>query len=421
MTEKLFYKDVYQTSFEGVVISCESFPEQTGRKALYQVALDKTAFYPEGGGQPSDVGKIWIPRLELSYENSNHPLRKGVASPKHSNDLISDAINNAVVSHVFEKDGVVFHEADKPFEPGEKVNCEVDFLNRLSNMQNHSGEHIVSGIIKQKFGFDNVGFHMGKEFITIDISGELNDKDIGEIETLANETVYKNLDIDVLLPNDNDYKKMNARSKKELSGDIRVVQIEGVDTCACCGTHVRKTGEIGVIKLISHQRYKGGARISMLCGHRALLDYGTKNKIVYKISALLSAKPNEVAEAAEKMLSENERLEYKLVEQRLKLFKLIAESIAPCEKLCIFEDDLTPIELKQLCEALMQRADYVLVLSETEPFVYKYALGSLKHDIGVLGKALNEKFNGRGGGKGIIQGALSGSREGIKIFFELDK
>ncbi|MCL2874454.1 MAG: alanyl-tRNA editing protein [Defluviitaleaceae bacterium] len=376
--EKLFYSDVYQKGFNAVVINCDK-----SINGNFIVVLDKTAFYPEGGGQPSDIGKI----------------------------------DNARVLTVFEKDGIIFHETDIPLTIGDNVYGEIDFSHRMSNMQNHSGEHIVSGIIKSRLGYDNVGFHMGSEFITIDINGTLSDQDIDEIELLANEVVFKNLDIEILFPSESDYKKMTCRSKKELSGEIRVVQIKGVDTCACCGTHVARTGEIGIIKLISHQRYKGGTRISMLCGKRALFDYSNKNKNVYKISGLLSSKPNEIAINTENMLNENSLLKYKLVEHKLKLFKCMADSTPQCEKICVFEEDLNPTELKQLCQSLCEKAAFVLVLSESSESVYKYALGSLTSDISTLGKLLNEKFDGRGGGKGIMQGSFTGCREEIEEFF----
>ena len=377
--EKLFYIDAYQKSFDANVISCEN---TSGGN--YIAVLNKTAFYPEGGGQPADVGKI------------------GVAD----------------VFDVFEKDGKIYHKINMPLAVGGVVHGEIDFLRRMSNMQNHSGEHIVSGIIKSRLGYDNVGFHMGSEFITIDISGELTGPEVEEIELLANEAVYQNLDIEILFPNELEYKGMSCRSKKELTGEIRVVQIAGVDNCACCGIHVAKTGEIGIIKLISHQRYKGGSRISMLCGRRALDDYSSKNKSVYKISGLLSAKPNEVAAAAENMLTENAALKYKVVEQKLRIFEYIANSIDPCERICIFEENLTPTELKQLCQNLCERAKFALVLSsENAGPPYRYALGSLTGDIVPVGQRLNEMFNGRGGGKGIMQGSVSGNRGEIEKFF----
>lgn len=376
--EKLFYADAYQKSFDACVISCESTSDGN-----YIAVLDKTAFYPEGGGQPSDVGKV----------------------------------DDAMVIDVFEKSGRIYHKINMPLIVGSTVCGEVNFLQRMSNMQNHSGEHIVSGIIKSRFGYDNVGFHMGSEFITIDINGELTGQDIDEVELLANEVVFKNLDVEILFPDDLKYKEMNCRSKKDLTGEIRVIQIAGVDTCACCGLHVAKTGEIGIIKIISHQRYKGGSRISMLCGRRALDDYSSKNKSIYKISSLLSAKPNEVAVSTESLLNENSSLKYKLVEQRLRIFGYIAGSIEPCEKVCIFEENLTSVELKQLCQSLCEKAKFALVLSGENGSSYKYALGSLTGDVVPIGHRLNKTFNGRGGGKGIMQGSVSGDRGDIEKFF----
>ena len=376
--EKLYYADAYQKKFDAVVISCDRLSENS-----FVSALNRTAFYPEGGGQPSDIGKIGETR----------------------------------VLHVFEKNGEILHRTDGPLIVGSAVHGEIDFDERFSNMQNHSGEHVASGIIKSMLDFDNVGFHMGSEFVTIDFNGELSDRNIKEIEELANEAVYKNLDIEILFPGESEFKSMNCRSKKDLAGDVRVVRIAGVDTCACCGTHVSKTGEIGVIKLISHQRYKGGTRISMLCGKRALRDYYDKNKSIYIISGLLSAKPSDVASAAETLLSETASLKHKLARQNLRIFKLMADAVLPCDRICVFEDALSPNELRQLCLMLCEKAKFALVLSGADS-IYKYALGSLENDVSLIGKSLNEAFDGRGGGTGaLMQGSICGSRESIENFF----
>ena len=238
MTEKLFYQDSHRSTFTAIVQ--EVRPSGNG----YEIILDRTAFFPEGGGQSSDTGSLG-----------------GVS-----------------VSDVQEIDGKIIHYTDGPLVEGTEVEGCIDWTERFSKMQQHTGEHIVSGLIHKIYGYHNVGFHLGTDSVTLDFNGVVPKEKLHEIEQLANEAVAKNLPVQVLYPTDEELSKISYRSKIEIEGQVRIVVIDGYDVCACCAPHVKQTGEIGLIKLVGMQNYKGGVRISMLCGFRALEDYYQKEK-----------------------------------------------------------------------------------------------------------------------------------------------
>lgn len=250
MTDKLYYESSHRRDFEAQVISCE--PEGEG----YKVVLDKTVFFPEGGGQYADTG----------------------------------ILGGVHVLDAQEKDGIIYHYTDGALTPGEIVKGEIDWEKRFESMQQHSGEHIISGIVHGRFGYNNVGFHLGADYCTMDFDGPITKEQLKEIEEEANRIVYKNLNIEILYPTKEELKDLTYRSKIEIEGQVRIVNIPGVDVCACCAPHVDRTGEIGNIKLVDMVSYKGGERITMLSGSRALTDHQQKEESVKKISALLCAR-----------------------------------------------------------------------------------------------------------------------------------
>lgn len=382
MTKKLYYEDGYRTRFTGKVISCEE-----GKKGL-EVVLDQTAFYPEGGGQPADMG----------------------------------ILGDAKVSYVFIKDEVIYHVVDKPLEVGAEVEGIIDFERRFDLMQQHSGEHILSGLVNSKYGYNNVGFHLSSDYTTCDFNGELTKEQIQEIETLANESVYKNLTIDCTIYNDKEIKDMPYRSKLELVGDVRLVTVPDYDTCACCGIHVKTTGEIGMIKCTNVERHRGGTRVTMLCGKRALKDTQQKQEIIAEVSKMLSAKPEvittnlakvqeELAEMKQKVASlTNELLEFKSVEY--------LNTEAPA--ISIYEKDLAGDVLRRMCLALIEKTDKIVLVLTGEDGNLKYALAAKNIDVRPLNKQLTSEFNGKGGGKSeLCQGNLVGSVAEIKEFYLL--
>ena len=263
-TKKLYYENSYIKDFIAEVLSCEESDNK------YKVILDKTAFFPEGGGQKPDLGSI----------------------------------GDAVVTYVQEVDGTVFHFLNKPLNIGEFYDCSIDWDIRFRRMQEHSGEHIVSGIVHGIYGYENVGFHMDEDYVTVDFNGELNREQLDDIEERANKAVYADYDIKCWFPDEKELNFLNYRSKLELTENVRLVEIENTDLCACCAPHLKRTGEVGIIKILDFMRHRGGVRIVIKSGLDALRDYRKKYKSVYDVSGLLSAKQDEIASSVERVQGE---------------------------------------------------------------------------------------------------------------------
>ena len=381
-TIQLYNIDSHMKSFQTKVISCNP---NTSKNKTYEVILDQTAFFPEGGGQPSDTGFI----------------------------------NGIPVIDVQEKENIIYHTLLEPIEPDTLVHGEIDWIKRFDLMQHHTGEHIISGLVHKYFGYDNVGFHMGSDAITIDFNGILTNEDIRKIEYEANLAVYKNIPIIVTYPSKEELEVLNYRSKKELFGSIRIVSIGDYDVCACCAPHVALTGEIGSIKIISCQSYKGGVRISMLCGIRALADYNKKEENVSAISSLLSAKPYEVKDAVNSLKDENNTLKMQIYELQNQIFKLKAESIkTDGSPLWIFDNEIPAKFLRSYANLFLEKEIPVLgVFTSENEIDYKYVLAGKNTDIRPLSQKINEQFHGKGGGsKEMVQGALSGTKEEVLHF-----
>lgn len=271
-TIKLYEADAYLGEFTATVEKCVS---ETG---IFKVTLNQTAFYPEGGGQPADRGTL----------------------------------GDARVLDVQEIDGTIWHTVSELLEPGTEVVGKIDFERRFTNMQNHTGEHIVSGIVSRIYGYHNVGFHMGSEAVTVDFDGVLTKEQLFDVEMEANEAVLKNVPVTVSYPSGEELKQIDYRSKKEIEGQVRLVSVEGYDCCACCGTHVSRTGEIRLIKILGVQNYKGGVRVSMLCGETAFRDYMVKHSNIVGIAQLLSVKPEEAGDAVVRLKEKNIELKKEL-------------------------------------------------------------------------------------------------------------
>lgn len=378
MTEKLFYQDSHRSTFTAIVQ--EVRPSGNG----YEIILDRTAFFPEGGGQSSDTGSLG-----------------GVS-----------------VSDVQEIDGKIIHYTDGPLVEGTEVEGCIDWTERFSKMQQHTGEHIVSGLINKIYGYHNVGFHLGTDSVTLDFNGVVPKEKLHEIEQLANEAVAKNLPVQVLYPTDEELSKISYRSKIEIEGQVRIVVIDGYDVCACCAPHVKQTGEIGLIKLVGMQNYKGGVRISMLCGFRALEDYYQKEKNNREIAVMLSAKEYETAVEVERLQEELAMKKAKIAELEQKFLEQKVETLdVSGEIVCLFEET-DPVMTREMVNLLLKKgAKMAAVFSGNEREGYRYVLGSRSLDVRKNGKLLNEAFHGRGGGKPeMVQGTVQGKREEIEAF-----
>ena len=377
MTEKLYYTDSHIHEFSARVLSCEK------AKKGFAVVLDKTAFFPEGGGQPADTG----------------------------------IIGPAAVRDVQEQNGEIFHYTDQALTPGEEYACTLDWEQRLCRMQNHSGEHIVSGITHKLYGFDNVGFHMGAECMTIDFSGELSWEQLTEIETLANQAVRDDLPVKTCFPGPEALSQMEYRSKLELTRDVRIVEIPGTDRCACCAPHVKRTGEIGLIKLLSAERHRGGVRIELVCGMDALRECRLMQENVTAVSGLLSAKRAKSAAAVERMLAEQARLKERVAELSMALARLKAERFGYTEgNICVFDKVLDEVALRELVNLLMEKCGGMAgAFSGSDETGYMYIIGSKNIDLRSHSREINAAINGKGGGTAeMIRGRASTSAENIQ-------
>mgnify|MGYP005810027091 CR=1 FL=1 len=378
MTEKLFYKDVRGCEFDAEVRDCRK------KENRYEIILDRTYFYPEGGGQPADHGTL----------------------------------GEAAVFDVQDEDGEVAHYTDKAIEPGTRVHGKIDMLRRHSLTQQHSGEHIVSGLIHNRFGYDNVGFHMGSECITIDFNGPLTAEDLEQIEKEANEIIYADFEPSIFYPSKEELDRLEYRSKKELEGDVRIVSFGNCDTCACCGLHVVRTGEIGVIKITGFQKYKGGTRVTMLAGRQARGDYAVKDRINHAISGMLSSKPYDIQAAVERLMSDRNDIKEQLVETKKKLFALKRDCLEKDTKCAVlFEDNMEPFDMRVLTETLLEKVPSAAVLCRDSDSGYRYCVGSRTADVQAFVKEANKALEGRGGGRGAMaQGTFASDAEAIERF-----
>ena len=379
MTEKLYFIDSHMSSFTAKVLSC------TEDKKGYAVVLDRSAFFPEGGGQLSDSGYIGSVR----------------------------------VTSVHEKAGEVLHYCDAPLAEGESYECSIDWEQRYRRMQNHSGEHIFSGFVNQLHSFDNVGFHMGSDCLTLDFSGELTWEQLVEIEQLSNETVRKNVPVISSFPSSEELKAMEYRSKLELTENVRIVEIPGADRCACCAPHVKYTGEVGLIKMLDCQRHRGGVRVSIICGMDALDHVRLMQDNITAISVLLSAKRAESAAAVERVVNEQQRLKERLAAVSMELAKFKAQQFEECEgNICVFDNVLDEVALREMVNILMEKCSgFAAAFSGSDEEGYRYIIGSNHIDLRANGKAINQGICGKGGGsKEMIQGRASAKREEIENF-----
>ena len=380
MTRKLYYEDSFMKSFTAAVLSC------TQGKDCWEVVLDQTAFFPGGGGQLPDTGAMNMARVIGAREDGED----------------------------------VVHYVTAPMTVGTTVECRLNWNQRLRRMQNHSGEHVLSGIIHSKFGYENVGFHMGEDFITVDYSGELTAGQVYDIERECNLAIAANAPIICRFPERAELDAMEYRSKKELQGAVRIVTVQGYDTCACCAPHVHYTGQIGMVKIISHARHRGGVRLTMLCGLDALDDYNARCANISAISGLLSAKPMEVSRAAAKLWQEHEDLKYKMGGLYRKLLEIkIAALGETTGNMVIFEQDLDMDNLRELINAAKEKCGGMAAgFIGNDESGYRYIIGSKTVDLRAKSKEINAAIKGKGGGKSeMIQGTANAAAEEIKAYF----
>ena len=378
-TRKLYYEDSLLTQFSATVLSC-----QEGKKG-FEIILDATAFYPEGGGQDADTGMLGTVRVLDTREQEES----------------------------------VVHICDGPLEVGTLVEGSIDWEARFIRMQQHSGEHIVSGILNRRYGCHNVGFHMSSDIITIDFDCVIPKEDLPAIEAEANAAVWADLPVKCWYPSREELPNVFYRTKRELPWPVRIVQIPGADSCACCGTHVKRTGEIGLIRLFSAVKFRSGTRMEMACGRMALEILNRAYEQNKLVSQAFSAKPEETGLAAQRMNETLESLKYRITGLEMRLFAGIAAGYAGQATAVHFEDGLDNTAVRCLADAIAdQVTDWAAVFSGDDENGYAFCLVTRNGDLRSLCKEMTTALNGRGGGKpNFQQGRVNASRTAIEGFF----
>ena len=387
-TQKYYEADAYRREADAVILAAE--PDGRGGGKL---ALDGTVLYPEGGGQPADHGTLTLPdgaRL--------------------------------TVTDVHEQGGVIWHRVDAlpdTAAPGAAVTGRIDWAWRFDKMQQHTGEHILSGILHQMFGAENVGFHIGSDAVRMDTSVPISAEGLREAELAANRIVWQNVPVLITYPTREELTRMTYRSKKEIEGQVRIVTIPGADVCACCGTHTAATGAVGQIKILAAENYKGGVRLSIVCGERALLAAQAMRQRQADIGALLSAKPSETAHAVHRVYDEYTALKFAHFGLCSELFDALAAQVAPGADAIRIVPGLDPDGLHRLAARLSEATTGLCAALTANEKGTGYCLAQAGGDVRALTKALNTALNGRGGGKpGICQGSCAAAPEQVETFLK---
>lgn len=378
-TERIYETDGGAVSFEARVTGCRECANG------FEITLDRTAFFPGGGGQEPDNG----------------------------------ALDGKPVLSLYETGGEIVHVLSSPLAAGARVRGELDRETRLRRMQNHGGEHIISGIVNRLYGLNNVGFHMGSDDITVDFDGVLDRERLVEAERLANLAVAENRRITVSTPPPDVLATLNYRSKKPLEGRVRIVEIEGFDRCACCAPHLPSTGSVGMIKILDFIHYKGGVRVHLLCGLDALDDYHRRYCADAELSALLSAKQSGLTDAVRRLYDECGALRGECGELRRRLMQYRADAVPPTDgNICLFEDT-DPNTARYLVKLCLDKCGGICaVFSGDDSIGYKFIMASRTRDLCAALPELSRALSARGGGSpAMIQGTAGAAGQVIREFF----
>lgn len=380
MQDARYYHHPDERSFDATVTGCRDYKD-----GLFAVTLSDTLFYPEGGGQPGDTGTLSGVR---------------VTDTRLSGDEI-------------------IHVCAAELPVGQTVHGELDWERRFRHMQCHTGEHIFSGIAHELYGCNNVGFHLSRDCVTIDFDRVLTAEQLEEVERQTNEAVFADVPTVISYPDADTLRTLNYRSKKELTGTVRIVEAGGRDVCACCGLHVARSGMVGCVKVGTQTPHRGGIRLTLLIGWDAVRDYDQKQKSVTEISHILSAKPHEVAQAVELMASRNDRYKAAVIALHEQIFRLKAALLpSDQDRLWSFAENLSPVQIRQFADILAEQTGWAAVFSEAPNGGYQYAICGHNVDVRPICKELNQALNGHGGGKpAVVQGAVQASQSEIETFF----
>lgn len=379
MTDRLYEKDGMLQEMSATVLSCEE------TKKGFAVVLDRTVFFPEGGGQLADQGTIGGAKvLDVQLEGED-----------------------------------VIHTLDQPLQVGAEVLGQLDWETRFARMQNHSGEHILSGTLHNLYGVNNVGFHMGSEDVTLDVDAPLTREQLMEAERMVNAAIARDAAIRAWIPSKEELHNLPYRSKKEIDGDIRIVEVDGVDRCACCAPHVHTAGQVGIVKILDAIHYKGGMRLHILCGLEAVADYEKKYQAVSASAAALSVKQEELFTAVTRLQEENGRANAQIRALRRTLGTMLADSVQATDgNVCIFAPMLDNEGMRGFVNAVVPRCGGVCAVFAGENGSYRYVVGAKDTPLRNFAKEMNKTLNGRGGGsETLIQGSIQASEEEIKNYF----
>ncbi|MBE5886970.1 MAG: alanyl-tRNA editing protein [Lachnospiraceae bacterium] len=395
LTEVLYEDDAYAKECNAKVLECRKVLRKTGEQedTVYGIVLDRTVFFSEGGGQPADKG--WI--------------------------------NETEVLDVQKDENVILHYTKEPFDAGTDVVAKLDFAVRYERMQNHSGEHLFCGLIHKLYGYENVGFHMSKDSVTVDVNGVLGAEDFARLEKLANEGVDADAEIKAVYPDSPE--ELEYRSKLDLTEDIRVVIIEGYDACACCAPHVKRTGEIGLIKVMDFMSHRGGTRFTLKSGAWAREDYGMLHEEICDIMRTFSAKREECHVAAERvseqLKSQQETitlLKKQITDLHIDKLHASVKNSGTSRVELIFAEALDEVQMRALInEGVTIASGIVAGFMGKDGEGYRYIISKnetvIEPDLRLLAKEMNEALNGRGGGSiKMIQGSVCANRADIEEY-----
>ena len=376
-TIALYDDDAFATEFTAEVVSCEE------AEGGYKIVLNQTLFFPEQGGQTSDVG----------------------------------CIGEVMVKDVQIENEVIYHLCDKPIPAGQKVVGTIDWNHRFGNMQQHTGEHIFTGLAHNLYGADNVGFHLSDNTVTLDLNIELSEDQIRLIERTGNEVIAKDVPVKAYFPDETILATTEYRSKKEIDGDVRLVEIEGVDICACCAPHVKSTGQVGMLKVVSYEKYKGGTRVYILCGLRALEDYNRRMQLLTKSYQQLSCSEEDLPGRIAGIMEDNKQLKYKISQIKSDiLMNQIARYPSELSDVTIFTEDLDAKTMRDGVNALVERHEGLCaIFSGDDEEGYNFVIGSKTRDCSAIAAGLRELLGAKGGGsKQMAQGSVQATRSEIE-------
>ncbi|MBQ7676635.1 MAG: hypothetical protein IJT32_00215 [Lachnospiraceae bacterium] len=432
-TIKLYDDDAYTTTFSAKVLSCTPADtlqnEPDDSTCRYAIELDRTAFFPEEGGQTPDRGAITItgdghiPDAAASADGPyTHGSTDGSCAHKSVNSPCAYESGEGCVRvlDVQLADDTILHFCDAPLPAGALVTGRIDWPHRYSNMQQHTGEHIFSGIVHSALGYDNVGFHLSDNIVTMDYNGAITDEQIADFEQRANEWIFKNVPVTACYPSVDDLCATDYRSKDGIRGAVRIVTIEGCDICACCAPHVASTGEVGILKVIDRTPYKGGIRLSILCGMRALLDYREKQNTLTALSRLLSKPMGELAARTEALFAERDDLKQQLyLAKKEQLDAMVAAVPVAQNNVCLFisscDMNLARKTVNLLTEA---HPGYCAICVGTDTGGYSFILGSAEGRANEAADMLRKRLSAKCGGKdAMIQGSIHASADAIRELF----